>query len=563
MAISLSGLASGFDWQSVVEQLTEVERAPQNRLRSEQSTIQQRNNAYGSIKTQLSVLHNRIKELKESSLFDSRTVNVSNTSAGSATAGAGTPLGSFAFTISQLATAALLNGASDIGSKLNATSDVSAIALSNAAFRTPVTPGTFTVNGKQIAVDATDTLQGVFDKISAATGGAVTAVYDSSTDRIRLTGASEVILGSATDTSNFLQAAKLTNNGTNTVESSSNLGAVRVSQPLSSGNFTTPLAGTGEFKINGVNITWDAATDSLSNVLQRINESSANVNASYDAVNDRVVLTNRVTGDIGVAIEDISGNFAAATGLAGGTFQHGKNLLYSVNGSGTLVSQSNTITEVSSGIAGLSATALAETAFTVNVSMDGETIKKAVNDFVVEYNKAQALINTNTASTTDTKGKVAAGLLAGDSEANALNSDLRHLINASLTGLGGSIVRLESLGFVSNGNDDSIIASDTAKLDDAITSNLTGVKEFFTNPTNGFVTAFDSFLERTVGEEGTLITRQTNLTAQSTGIDRQIAEMERLVLSHKDRLTESFIAMERAQANINQQLQYLQRTLGF
>ncbi|HTD67358.1 MAG TPA: flagellar filament capping protein FliD [Candidatus Limnocylindria bacterium] len=560
MAISLSGLATGFDWQSVVDQLTEVERTPQTRLRAEQTTVQERNNAYGAIKTQLGVLQNRVKALTDGSLFDSRGVTVSNSSAGSATAGAGTPLGSYTFAISQLATAASLRGTSDIGAKLNATNDVSALALSNAAFRTPVTAGTFTVNGKQITVAATDTLQGVFDKISTATGGMVTAAYDSSTDHIRLTGAGEIILGSATDSSNFLQAAQLTNNGTGAVESSANLGAIRVSQAMSSGNFTTPMSATGEFKVNGVSITFDSANDSLTNVLDRINNSTAGVNASYDALNDRVVLTNRVTGDIGVAIEDVTGNFAAATGLGAGTLEHGKNLLYSVNGGATITAQSNTITDATSGITGLNVTATAETTFSVNVATDSTKIKTAISDLVAEYNKTQALIDTNTASTTDAKGKVTAGTLTGDSDAAAMNSDLRKLMNGEISGLTGSIFRLESLGYTSNGNDDALVAGDAAKLESAIANNLSSLKDFFTNSTVGLGAVFNTYLDKTIGENGSLVNRQTRLTAQSKGIDTQIADMERQVLANKARLTTSFIAMETAQASINQQLQYLQRT---
>jgi len=553
MAISLSGLATGFDWQSVVEQLTEVERAPQSRLRSEQSTLQQRNNAFSSIKTQLGVLQNRMKALKEASLFDTRSVTTSNSSSATATSSAATPLGSYAFSITQLATAAMLQGTSDMGAKLNATNDVSALALSNAAFKTPVTAGTFTVNGKQITITGTETLQGVFDKISTATSGSVTASYDSASDRIRLAGTGEIVLGSATDTSNFLQAAKLTNNGT---------GAIRVTQAMSSGNFTTALSATGEFKVNGVSITFSAATDTLGNVLDRINNSTAGVNASYDAVNDRVVLSNRMTGDVGVAIEDVTGNFAAATGLGAGTLQHGKNLLYSVNGGGVLTAASNTITDASSGITGLSVTALAEGTFTVGVAVDSTKIKTAITEFVTEYNKTQALINTNTASTTDAKGKVTAGLLSGDSDASSLNSDLRRMVTGDPTGLTGSILRLDALGFSSNGNDDSIVASNATKLDEAIASNLSGLKDFFTKATSGFANSFNTYLEKTIGENGTLVTRQTSLTAQSKNIDTQIASMERMVLANKERLKTSFIAMETAQARINQQLQYLQKTFA-
>ena len=52
------------------------------------------------------------------------------------------------------------------------------------------------------------------------------------------------------------------------------------------------------------------------------------VTASYDSINDRMVLANRTTGDIGIAMEDVSGNFLAATGVTAGTLERGKNLLY-------------------------------------------------------------------------------------------------------------------------------------------------------------------------------------------------------------------------------------------
>ena len=50
MGMGLSGLASGFDWKSMVDQLIEVSRAPQNRMRSEQSKNSSKTNAINEIK---------------------------------------------------------------------------------------------------------------------------------------------------------------------------------------------------------------------------------------------------------------------------------------------------------------------------------------------------------------------------------------------------------------------------------------------------------------------------------------------------------------------------------
>ncbi|MCL5097775.1 MAG: flagellar filament capping protein FliD [Candidatus Omnitrophica bacterium] len=563
MDLGISGLASGFDWLSLVDQLADVERAPQKELRSEQDLIQQRNNALSSVKTQLGVLKSRAESLKDPALFDSRIAASSDSSVATAIAAAGTALGTYRFNVTQLATAAVRQGTDDAGGQLSATNDVSGLVLSAASFSTPITAGTFTVNGKQISIATSDTLQAVFDKIKAATGNAVIARYDSATDKVVLSSAGEIVLGSATDSSNFIHAAKLYNNGTGDVASDCALGAIKLSGPINQANFADPISdggsGAGEFKINGVSISFNTGTDSVANVISRINDSATGVTAGYDAVNDRFTLTNKNSGDIGIALEDVTGNFLAATGLSGGTLQRGLNLQYTLNDSGILSSSSNTITEISSGLEGLSVNVSAEGSFTITVGADTEKIKAAITDFVTQYNQAQSLLSTQTASSTDSTGKVTAGTLAGDPDANDLISRLRNLVTSDVTSVSGSLLRLDSLGFSSNGNDDTLSTSDTSGLDSTLSDNLSDLKELFSSPSRGLAVRLDAYLENTIGDNGSLVTHQNNLTRQSTNIDAQIADMEKVVLANRELLIEKFTAMEDAQSKINQQLQFLQQ----
>src|ERR1043166_4245292 len=124
MDLSLSGLASGFDWKTVVNQLVDVERTPEKRLSADQNAIQQRNNAYGAIKTQLTVLQARVDTLADSSLYESRGTQVDDSAVASATVGVGAPLGRFTFDFQQLASAARQVGTNDIRKPLSATDDV-------------------------------------------------------------------------------------------------------------------------------------------------------------------------------------------------------------------------------------------------------------------------------------------------------------------------------------------------------------------------------------------------------------------------------------------------------
>jgi len=564
MELGVSGLASGFDWRALVEQISDVERSPQRGLLTEQNTLQQRNNAYTGIKTQLTVLQSRVDALKEPSLFEARLAAAGDATIASASASAGAAQGTHAFDFVQLATAAQRLGSANVGAPLSATDDVSALTLSSAGFAGAVTAGTFTVNGQQITIATSDTLQSVFAQISTATGGAVAATYSAATDKISLSSGSEIVLGSATDTSNFLTLAKLHNHGDGSITSAGALGGIRSEGTLAGANFATAVSdggsGAGAFKINGVSIAFSATGDSVKNVLDRINDSTAGVNASYDAVNDRFTLTNKATGDVGVALEDVTGNFLAATGLSGGTLARGKDLIYTVDGGGQLTSQSNTITEASSGLTGLSVTALKVGATTVDVSSDTSKIKAAITSFLSDYNKMQSLIDTQTASSTDTKGKVTAGVLAAESDVSDLASRLRATANASVSGLTGTLKSLNDLGIVSNGDDNSLKLEDEDRLTSALAGNLSSVKAIFADGTNGLAVKLGAYLERTVGDDGTLPARQTNLTKQAAAIDTQVSDMERVVQANRQRLLDSFVAMETAQANISNQLKYLQKT---
>ncbi len=553
------------DWRTLVDQLADAERTPQTRLRAEQSLLGKQNTAYAAIQKQLETLRTRVQALSSAALYDTRQAGSSDDKLATATAATGTTLGSYSFNVTQLATAAKQLGTSGTGSALSATDDVSGLVLGDASFATTITAGTITVNGTRITIATTDTLQNVFDNIAAATGSAVTGSYDATTDRISLTSAGPIVLGSATDSSNFLQVARLNNNGTGTVTSSAELGVIRQSASLSAANFGTAIvdggSGTGEFLVNGVSITY-ATTDTVSAVLKRINDSGAGVTASYDAVNDRFVLANKTTGDIGMALEDVSGNFLAATGLAGGALTRGQNLLYTVDGGGQLISQSNTITENSSSITGLSVSALAIGTTTINVTSDTAAVKTAITDFITEYNKLQSSIDSQTASTTDAKGKVTAGILANAGDASEIATRLRRMVTGEVAGLTAVLNQLEDIGIISNGTDNSIKLDNEAKLDGALANNLITVKNLFSDATNGLATKLDAYLNNVVGDTGSLLTRQDNLTKQSAAIDTQIADLERTVQANRDRMILSFVAMETAQARINQQLQYLQNQFG-
>lgn len=118
----------------------------------------------------------------------------------------------------QLSNAQLLNsgssgfieGTANVGG-INPDSDFN--SSDSAAFVTPVTAGSFTINGVKISVSASQNLTDILNEINSSTAG-VAAVFNSVTGQIDLTNAASgpqsIVLGASGDTSNFLKAAGLT-----------------------------------------------------------------------------------------------------------------------------------------------------------------------------------------------------------------------------------------------------------------------------------------------------------------------------------------------------------------
>ena len=566
MEFGLSGLASGFDWRSMVDQLVEVERAPQRRLQLEQFDLSEQSSLYNSLKTELTVLQGKVEVLTDEDFFGSRSVTAADEDVVSGEAGADAAIGTYLIDVTQMASTSRLSGGSNVGNALSATADVSGVTVTSAPFPASVTEGTFSVNGQAVTIGSSDSLQDVFDSVSSATGGAVTGSYDPGTDTISFSSATEIVLGSATDTSNFLESARLFNNGTGTVTSSSALGSVEVSAPLDSGNFTTAISdggsGAGEFTINGVSISFDTAADSLENVLARISNSEAGVTASYDSVNDQVSLTNKETGDIGIGVADVTGNFLGALGLTSGTLTRGDNLVYTVNGGGSQTSFSNTVAASTSGITGLTFTAQQIGTGSLTVASDRDKIEEGINGFISQFNKVQGFIDTNTASTTDSAGKVSSGPLQAEPEVLDIASGLRSIVVSDVGALSEVLNRLSDIGIDTNGYDNNLEISDTELFEEKLISDLGSIKTLFQDSTDGVAVALNTFIEAQIGDEGVIPTKVDNLADQSAGIDDQIDGLERVVQSNRERLIASFVSMETAQSRINQQLQFLQQRFG-
>lgn len=564
--VQLSGLASGFDWKTFVDQIIQTEGAPITALRAEQSTLTQKNAAIGALQTKMAALQTSIASLNDKTVFSQRGASLSN-ALWSATTTSSTAPASHTVTVTKLATASRLQGASDIGQAIRSDGDTSQVLISAMNLSQPITAGEFTVNGARVAVATTDTLEQVFQKISVATGGTVTASYDGGTDRVTLTGTGPVTLNSANDTSNFLKALKLTNNGSNTVQSATALGAAKLDSPLASSGLATALTGlapdgSGSMVINGANIPYNANTDTIRTVLARINKSTAGVTATYDSAQDRIVLNNNVTGDLGASVQDTGGgNLAAALGLtSGATLVRGQDAQFSVDGGAVLTSASNTVDESVTGIAGLTFTFGSETTERINVTSDTSSASAKIQDLVAKYNDLQTFIDSQTATSTSGT-KVSTSILTGDLGVRDLARSLRTQLFKAFSGGSGAVTRLQSLGIDFNGTSSQLVIKDQAKLDSMLQSNSSDVSAFFTD-SSGFSTGLSKLIDHQTGTDGSLPREVATNTLRSTRITSKISDLQRRLDQERASLTTRFVQMEQAQSLLQSQLATLNNAFG-
>src|SRR3954447_24384764 len=168
--ISLGGLSSGLDTQSIVDQLIAIDRAPETRMKLQQSALQARKDALTDIGTRLRNLSSAVKDLGSTATWaNTQSLEVSDSSKVSATR---------------------LSGAAPGGHEINVTSLARAEQRSYAYTASDTT---LQIGAANISLSASDDGAAAADKINSNADSPVYAVFvqdplgDTTKDRLVLT----------------------------------------------------------------------------------------------------------------------------------------------------------------------------------------------------------------------------------------------------------------------------------------------------------------------------------------------------------------------------------------
>ena len=208
-----AGAAGGsvIDVASLVSQLIAATQAPQEALIQNQTqAVTSEISAVGQLKSALSTFQSSLSSLDTPSAFGSLSATSSDTAAFTATAASGATLGSYSVSVSQLAQAQQLvsSTAYSSGSAAVGTGTLQ-LSLGGSSFSVGVTSSNDTLSGIAAAINSASGNPGIEASVVTGTNGAHLVLTSS------LTGASNTIAVSETDTGTGLSALTYSSGGTN------------------------------------------------------------------------------------------------------------------------------------------------------------------------------------------------------------------------------------------------------------------------------------------------------------------------------------------------------------
>ncbi|GAC1403298.1 MAG: hypothetical protein NVSMB64_04760 [Candidatus Velthaea sp.] len=471
--VSFPGIASGLDYNSIIQKLTNLTLIPIQNYQSQITQVSAKNAELIKISSLLTSVQGALTALSNPSTFSAFSGTSSDPTIATTTSnpnGTASP-GSYLITSTQLATASSILAAASASTGKALTSAVTNDTLNPAnnglagntvpllespAAITPsnggVQRGQITIDGVAISYDVkSDSLNTIVANINSALASVdpgFTASYNATTDTVSFASTSKPIsIGSASDRGNLLSVLKLdvapvNNTATSgSVQSAGPLGGINQATVFTGQNTaglkTSLTGGDGSFfTINGTKILISPSVDNLASVVKRINASAAGVVASFNTTTNQITLTSKTTGPSGIVLGSTAtgdtSNFLAAVGLnsaAGGTSSVGTQAKVTLqNPSGTISTYYANTNAIATAIPGLTLNIFKNTTSqtSITVNSDSSPAVSAIGTFVSAYNAAINEINNATAAPVV-------------KQSNAANSAAATTATSSVLASGGSL----------------------------------------------------------------------------------------------------------------------------
>jgi len=174
--IQIGGLVSGFDTESIIEELTKNDSKPLELMQKKIDRLEAAKSAWQDVNMRLTNLQNTVTQLKLSATFNSKTATSSDEKVLTASASTSAAAGSYQIKVNKLA--AYHRYASGSAATITGNSEATSTTALGLTGSFTVKSAASTSTGS-VTVTSTDTLNSIRDKINAANAGVTASIIDS------------------------------------------------------------------------------------------------------------------------------------------------------------------------------------------------------------------------------------------------------------------------------------------------------------------------------------------------------------------------------------------------
>ena len=314
-------------------------------------------------------------------------------------------------------------------------------------------------------------------------------------------------------------------------------------------------------------VTLEPGKDSLQDLRDAINEAGIGVRAQVinNGTAEQLIIAGNADGKAGgfqiVGSDGLAGfSYDASTGASSSLdeLERAQDARIRLDGV-TITRGSNTITDVIEGVTLNLLSGDPDKKTTLNINNDRAAVKTSIESLVKAYNEFNTTVRGLTAVNPD-EGEAA--ILAGDSTARGVQTQMRNAFTAVFNTGPGGVSTLSDMGI--SFNRDGSLSIDSGKLDTALADPQSNVATFFagTEGQGGFAAALDERLSGLLQSGGVMDARTDGINNSIKAIDRQRDSLLRRLDMTEQRYRAQFIALDSMVANMMQTSNYLQQQLA-
>ncbi|PLV56159.1 flagellar filament capping protein FliD [Thermotoga sp. SG1] len=581
----VGGAVSGLDTQSIIDAILEAESQPLQNLTEKYEKYELMQKAYEEVKTKLREFRDLVYSFKLQSTIVQKTALSSNETFLSAEASSVAITGVYHVKIVQTATYTTLVGTNEVVPPPDSTK-----TFGELDYMYVPQEGTVRIynnesgNYQDVQILSSDTIDDIVNKLNSALSGlgiTGTVNYDVSTGKISIT--SDKNLALVDISGNFtkvfhLDEASLSFDGTNySLTSTASVSSLSTAKTLSQiATYTSKTIISGKVKINSVEIDVDQ-NDTLSSLIEKINDSQAGVTASYDYHTNKLVIVSKNSGPNSITLEDTDGTgLFSLLGMESHSLYVGQkaHLQISMDGTNWVDVYSDTNDVEYNGVTFHVSGVTSET-ITVDVKIDTDAIVEKVKEFVDKWNEVMDFLNEklteepvkDKSEEEMTEEEKMKGVLKGDDFLENVFSRLRSFITYKVE---GDINYLWELGIttgdIGTGYENMMkghLELDEEKLRQVVEDDPNKVWEFFGSE-NGFATKFDDYLWNLVkfnGEIDQVAGISGRIEREQRFLATQIASWIERLSRREQELWRKFSAMEEVISQLQAQGSWISQAL--